>query len=116
MTMTVAVLVCSRPLDSVTGTRWTRWTPDSNFRAEYAPVAVDLDDGLFVAADAGLVGVQQFHLPAALLGVAHVHPQQLAREQGRLLAACRRAHFQDDVFLVVGVLGQQHDLQVVLQS
>jgi hypothetical protein len=31
MTTTVAVDVCVRPLDSVAGTRWTRWTPPSNF-------------------------------------------------------------------------------------
>ena len=34
---TVAVEVCTRPPDSVSGTRWTRWTPDSNLRREYAP-------------------------------------------------------------------------------
>jgi len=30
-TATVAVEVCMRPLDSVAGTLWTRWTPDSYF-------------------------------------------------------------------------------------
>ena len=33
-TATVAVEVCTLPPDSVSGTRWTRWTPDSNFRRE----------------------------------------------------------------------------------
>ncbi len=33
-TATVAVEVWIRPEDSVTGTRWTRWTPDSCFRRE----------------------------------------------------------------------------------
>ena len=36
-TATVAVEVCTRPPDSVSGTRWTRWTPDSNLNLEYAP-------------------------------------------------------------------------------
>ncbi len=35
-TATVAVEVWMRPEDSVTGTRWTRWTPDSCFSREYA--------------------------------------------------------------------------------
>ena len=35
-TATVAVEVWIRPEDSVTGTRWTRWTPDSCFSREYA--------------------------------------------------------------------------------
>ena len=30
-TRTPAALVCTRPCDSVTGTRWTRCTPPSNF-------------------------------------------------------------------------------------
>ena len=33
-TATVAVDVWTRPPDSVSGTRWTRWTPDSNFSRE----------------------------------------------------------------------------------
>ena len=36
-TATVAVEVWTRPPDSVSGTLWTRWTPDSYFIREYAP-------------------------------------------------------------------------------
>ncbi len=36
-TATVAVEVCTRPPDSVSGTRWTRWTPLSNFSRDQAP-------------------------------------------------------------------------------
>ena len=32
MTTTVAVEVWMRPVDSVAGIRWTRWTPPSNLR------------------------------------------------------------------------------------
>ena len=35
--ITVAALVWIRPPDSVSGTRWTRWTPDSNFSRDQAP-------------------------------------------------------------------------------
>ena len=34
ITATVAVEVWTRPPDSVSGTRWTRWTPLSNFIRE----------------------------------------------------------------------------------
>ena len=34
---TVAALVWTRPPDSVSGTRWTRWTPLSNFSRDQAP-------------------------------------------------------------------------------
>ena len=36
-TVTVAELVCTRPWLSVTGTRWTRWTPPSCLRCSHAP-------------------------------------------------------------------------------
>ncbi|MPM40173.1 hypothetical protein SDC9_86813 [bioreactor metagenome] len=36
-TATVTVEVWMRPPDSVSGTRWTRWTPLSNLSREYAP-------------------------------------------------------------------------------
>ena len=36
-TATVAVDVWTRPPDSVSGTRWTRWTPLSNLRRDQAP-------------------------------------------------------------------------------
>ncbi len=37
ITITVAVEVWIRPLLSVDGTRWTRWTPPSNLNRLYAP-------------------------------------------------------------------------------
>ena len=37
MTATVAAEVWIRPEDSVSGTRWTRWVPASNFRRDHAP-------------------------------------------------------------------------------
>ena len=37
MIATVAADVWMRPCDSVSGTRWTRCVPDSNFSREYAP-------------------------------------------------------------------------------
>ena len=37
MTATVAAEVWMRPEDSVSGTRWTRWVPASNFRRDHAP-------------------------------------------------------------------------------
>ena len=35
ITSTPAAEVCTRPCDSVTGTRWTRCTPPSNFSVPY---------------------------------------------------------------------------------
>ena len=81
-----------RPCDSVTGTRCTRCTPPSNFSADHTPsgsLARDRTDerDVLVAAQVGLDGVEHLGPPAAALGVAQVHPQQVAGEQRRLLAA-----------------------------
>ena len=48
-------------------------------------------------------------------GIALVHAEQVAGEQRRLVAAGAGADFEDGVLLVGGVLGQQQDLDVLLQ-
>ena len=62
---------------------------------------------VLVAAEVGLGGVESLGLPALPLGVAQVHPQQVAGEQRRLVAALARLDLEDDVLVVVGILGQQ---------
>ena len=57
---------------------------------------------------------QDFHFPFLRLRVARIHAEQFAREQRRFVAAGARANFDDHVFLVVGILGQQQELQFAL--
>ena len=54
--------------------------------------------------------------PAVPLGVAGVHPEQLGREQRRLLAAGAGADLDDDVPVVVRVARQQQDAQRLEQA
>ena len=49
------------------------------------------------------------------VGEALVHPEQIAGEQGGLVAAGAGADFQHDVAVVHGVLGQQRDADLLLQ-
>ncbi len=51
--------------------------------AAVGAVAVDLDDRLLDAADAGLVEAQHLGREAVALGVAHVHPVGARRRTGR---------------------------------
>ena len=44
-TATVAALVWMRPPDSVSGTRWTRWTPLSNFSRDAGSRPLDGEHG-----------------------------------------------------------------------
>ncbi len=50
--------------------------------------------------------------PALLLGIARIHAEQIAGKDRRLVAAGAGADLEEHVAPVVGVLGQQHALQV----
>ena len=62
-----------RPCASVSGTRCTRWPPDSNLSFEYAPAPTMRSDHLLVAAELARRRRDDLDLPALALGVARVH-------------------------------------------
>ena len=121
MTSTPAAEVWMRPWLSVTGTRCTRCTPPSYFsRAHGASpgcggaLGLHRDLDVLVAAEVGLGRVDDLGLPATALGVPQVHPQQVAGEQRRLLAALPRLDLEDHVAVVVGVARDEQPAQLVL--
>jgi hypothetical protein len=61
-----------------------------------------------------VAGGDHFHLPALRRGIALIHPEQVAREDRRLVAAGSGAHFENRVLVVGGILGQQQDADVML--
>ena len=79
------------------------------------PLALTATVDVLVAAEVGLGGVEDLGLPAAPLGVAQVHPQQVAGEQRRLLAALARLDLEDDVLVVVGSRGTSSSPQPLLE-
>ena len=76
-------------------------------RARACPCAFTATVDVLVAAEVGLGGVEDLGPPAAPLGVAQVHPQQVAGEQRRLLAALAGLDLEDHVAVVVGVARDQ---------
>ena len=64
----------------------------------------------------GIVGGQNLHLPALYLGEPGVHPEQVRGKEGRLFAPSPGPDLQDDVLVVVGVLGQEQDLDIFNQA
>ena len=66
-------------------------------------LGLDRDRDVLVAAQVGLLRREHLGLPAAPLRVAQVHPQQVAGEQRRLLAALPGLDLDDHVLGVVGV-------------
>ena len=51
-----------------------------------------------------------------LLGKARVHAENLGHKERGLVAAGAGADFQDDVLLVIGILGQQHHLDLFFHA
>src|SRR5690606_35841715 len=86
----------------------------AGLETERAVDAIARDDGddLLDAARRGLAHRGDLHLPALGLGVAAVHAEEIGREERRLLAARPRADLEEDVALVVGILGQEEDLDL----
>ena len=73
----------------------------------------DGEAGLLDAAQFGIVEVEYLHLPAVALGIHGVHPHQRMGKQRCLLAAGTAPDLHDDILVVVGILGQQQDLQLL---
>ena len=78
-------------------------------------LAFDVDDDFLDAALAGFAERHHLELPALALGVARVHAIEVAGEERRLVAARAAADFDDDVLLVVGILGQQQHLELAVE-
>ena len=62
-----------------------------------------------------LARVHHGSAPPLPFGIAQVHAQDFRREEPGLVASCARAHLEDHVTLVVGVLREQQDLELLLQ-
>ena len=77
-------------------------------------VAADQRDHFLQTAHRGIAGGGDFHLPAARFREARVHAENLVGEQRSFVAAGARANFKHDVFVVVGIFGQQQELEVLL--
>ncbi len=111
-TVTVADDVCTRPWDSVTGTRWTRCGPPSCLSLVHTAVALDQEGDLAEAAQVRRAGAQHLEAPSLSRGVGAVHLEEVAGEQVGLLAALGAADLDDDVLAVVGVGGEQQQLDL----
>ena len=78
-------------------------------------VARDLElDGLEAA---GVRGARRedLNLPAAARGKALIHLEEVACKDGRLVATGRATDLDDGVLFVIGVTGDEHDLDLVLE-
>ena len=100
-----------RPWLSVAGTVAAAF----KFEPAVGADAGNTGDDFFVAAQIAFVGGNDFDLPAVALGITGVHAQQIGGKQGGFVAAGAGADFEEDIFAVVFVFGQQEFLQLGVQ-
>jgi hypothetical protein len=74
-------------------------------------IAADPADDFAITAKIGFAGRQHFDLPALALGIARIHPKNVAGKQRRLVAAGTGPDFEDDALFVIRVARQQQALQ-----
>ena len=102
-TATVAAEVWMRPCASVAGTRWTRWTPLSNFSLANTPLpSTEAIASLNPATFGGGSG-DQFDPPALPFGIALIHAEQVGGEQSGLVAPRPGTDFEHRGALVGGI-------------
>ena len=77
--------------------------------------AVDFGDDFFIAAHRAFARGHQLDLPSLLGGIALVHAEQVAGEQGGLVSAGAGADFENHIALVHRVLGQKRKPQPMLE-
>src|SRR5579884_402276 len=79
-------------------------------------LAVDLELDPVETSDPRLLEVDHLDPPALGVGPAGVHPEEVGREQGRLLAALRGLDLHHHVAGVVRVPGEEQDPEAVLEG
>ena len=104
-----------RPCDSVTGTRCTRCGPPSCFMRVHTPSPFSRKVTSLKPPRSDGLEPEHLELPAHAGGVGPVHLEQVAGEEVGLLAALGAADLDDDVVAVVGVAGQQQQLELVVE-
>ena len=87
------------------------------FILEAGPCALTFDQeaDFLDAAQLGLVDVHNFNREALAFGIHGIHTVEIGSKQSGFFAADAAANFDDDVLIVVGILGKQQDLQLFFQ-
>ena len=90
---------------------------DARFILEAAisPFAFDRKDRLFDAAHAGFTDVEGFCFELVLFRPAQIHAIEFGGKETRFFAAGAGANFKNDIFVVLGIFGQQQLFHLLLK-
>src|SRR3970282_1572038 len=106
-TATVHVDVCTRPCASVSGAPRPGVGARLNLELRIRPAPDDAADDLLVAAVLARAQAQDLEVPPLPFGVAPIHAKQIPGEDRGFVAGRARANFQEQIGVVIGVLGDQ---------
>src|SRR5229473_5459983 len=79
-------------------------------------VALNGGDDFFHSAKRRGRAFQDFDFPAQRFRVARIHTEEIAGEDGRLVAAGAGANFDDDAPFVIGIFREKQELELALDS
>ena len=83
--------------------------------AKYA-VTIYLEHNFFKTAQFSGVRVKNFYTPATSFCITQVHSKEYACEKCSFVATCTTTNFHDNVFIIVGVRGEQQNSQAFFVS
>src|ERR1700733_94106 len=78
------------------------------FQLRVHPLALDDGNHFLQAADSRFRFRKDLHFPAMLFSETRVHAEDLRYEERSLVSTSAGTDLQNDVLLVVGILGQEH--------
>ena len=80
------------------------------FQFGVGALSSDHGDHFLESADAVFIYIDDLHLPVAALRVVYIHAVKLCGKQGGLISPRAGPDLQDDVLVVIWVLGKKKDL------
>ena len=85
------------------------------FQLGIGSFSCDHSHDLLETADSVFIDTDQLHFPVLALRIVHIHTVQLSRKQSGLISARAGTDFQNDVLVIIGVLGKKKYLKFLLQ-
>ena len=110
---------CRRSMDAALGFGFRHPLHPMRSGLEFQPcedtAPRDFSDDFLVTPRCSLTRRQNLDAPALQLGIALIHPEQIAGEKRRLIAAGSSANFENGIFFIRRVLWQKCDLEVLFE-
>ena len=86
------------------------------FELAVSTKARDHKGNFLITAKLCSIRVNDFHFPALLFHIAAIHTKEVTGKERCFFTADTATDFHDDVFIVIGVFGQQQNGQLIIED